>query len=508
MTSKHSLTKQTIKRLRLLAKGNGVALESIQLIENKEETYTIPAFLQLSSRSSHRTKEKLGHIKSKNKKVLPSFSALIEEVSRIEKEAREGEKWIQPALEELERTPGHGWGHQDSHLSWSDKETILVATENCPSCKGEGHILCNDCQGRGSTPCHFCHGSGLEPCKYCNGTGRDPTNPQNPCTVCHGTCQDTCYMCHGKKIISCRVCGSKGHTKCKSCKGTGAISREVRLRSGADMSFSFKNTSGLPSGLLRAISRIGGENLHRGHADIQLLPPDPEARSLSEKSRLILKARIPYADLKVRIGKKGAIISCFGKRAKLSGVPAFLDESLKPSRKILATALKSQIKLEKALGPRCMKDALNLCLSGKNHPNHLRRIYPVALTGNCATEIMSNMAMALKRETMKVRTIVAVVNTLFYLSLFAGIFFTPLYAWGHSNYKTHFMITAEIITPLLAVGLTWLTLHGIAKMVLKLRFPSTQVNATPDIGGRGYMAMSVIFLGYAAMLIFAKMHIG
>lgn len=508
MASQEPLTKDTLKRLRALAKGNEIAPESIQLVENKENIYTIHGYIQLTARSSHRSREKYGRIKSKNGQVLPSFEALTNKIANIEKEAQEGSGWIEPALQELEKMTGHGWGHRDSHLSWSDQETVLLATENCRDCNGSGQHPCQECKGQGSTPCYHCQGRGQELCLQCQGSGQDPSNQGSPCPICHGTRYQTCRICHGKRVAACRVCGSKGYIKCPSCRGAGCISREVRMRSGADISFGLKSTSGLPSGLLRSMSRIGEENIYKGHADIKLKRPDPETKSQADKARIILEAKVPYAEIKIRFGDTGSVISCFGKKGRLTGVPAFLDKALEVTRSYLGKASKGEMAIEKALGPRLMQDALKLTLAGKNHPNFLRRFYPVGLTGGTAKEIMKNMSITLKHETMKVRTIVAALCTVLSVGTFAGVFLTPFYEWALAEYKVKVMLAGEIALPLMALAITWVTLHSFAQMVLKRRFPSAKIMASPKLGARGYTALVIITLSYIAMIGYAKMSMG
>jgi len=508
MTSKQSLTNIALKRIRSLANGNGIDPKTIQLVENKEEIYTLSGFLQLTSRCSHRSRDKFGRIKTKNGKLLPSFEALNQEIAKIERNAQEGSEWINKAIKKLEKTAGHGWGHKDSHLSWSNKETILIATENCPACKGSAQHPCNDCQGIGTTHCHYCQGMGQELCQYCQGSGHDLADHSKQCHICHGTRYQTCRMCHGTKRLSCPVCGGKGNTKCTSCKGTGALSREIRIKLGADISFKLKSTNGIPSGLLRSISRIGEENIHKGFADIKMLPQDKDAKNITERSRINLEAKVPYADLKIRFGNKASLISCFGKKARLTGVPAFLDQSLKTQREYLLNASKGKTKIETALKARVMKDALKLSLSGKTHPNNLRMIYPVGLTGNTAKEIMKHMGLALKKETMKVRTISASLCTIMSVSIFASIFMTSFYKETHTQYKASAMIAGEIALPAITLLITWFTLHSFAKNILKHRFPSATIKTSPNIGTRGYIAMAIIIFSYIAMISYAKMNIG
>lgn len=124
------------------------------------------------------------------------------------------------------------------------------------------------------------------------------------CPMCHGTRFSLCRYCNGTGKLPCVSCQGRGNTPCASCKGSGFVSREVIINKGARVDFSHTSSSGLPSGLLRMISRIGDDKIYRGHADINIIEGEPEKKKSITSVVIKLEAKIPYADIKLRIGKR------------------------------------------------------------------------------------------------------------------------------------------------------------------------------------------------------------
>ncbi|MDX9689542.1 MAG: hypothetical protein EOM37_02480 [Proteobacteria bacterium] len=495
------LTQKALLRLRSLAEGNEVPPDFITLIETQESTYTIQGFISLKPALTLKSRDVAGRIKAKGPKLLGSFSELAQEVETLKKEMEEGSSWLDSAIKELEKTPGHGWGHDDAHLAWNDKKTVLTATEPCPSCNGVATHPCPHCHGLGTSLCDFCQSRGQEICQHCGGRGHDPNDPNLKCSYCNGMGSLLCRHCNGTRQMPCPNCHGKGHVPCKNCRGTGFFSREVIVESGANLTFSLGPTSSLPSGLLRSLSRIGEANLYKGHADITLLPNDPEATK-EQKCRLTLEAKIPYADIKVRFGSKVAMISCFGKSSKLSNVPPFLDTALSTARSYLVKAAKSDFPVSEALGPRLMQDALKLQLTGKKHPNHLRRLYPVGLSEKVAQEIMRHMSLSLKRETMRTRSFVAAICTGIFCALSAGYFFSPLLSWAASYLEPSVLFAIEFFMLMGMLVVTWLALLYFAQNRLRKQFPNLKVKVSPNPGKRGMIALGTISLVFTVMAIY------
>ncbi len=496
-----TLTQKTLTRLKALAKGNDMDPESIQIVESQESVYTVRGTITLTPKVTVKVKDSLGRLKAKSGRLLPSFAALQQEIDRLQQEQQSADGWVDMAIAELKKTPGHGWGFHQGHVSWSDRETILTATENCPACRGAAQHPCTACQGIGTQICSYCEGRGQEYCPYCGGRGTDTNNPQAPCPHCHGTSYMMCRYCHGNRRSNCDSCHGKGQIPCADCKGTGTISREARVSSGADLSFGFESSSTLPSGLLRAMQRIGEDRLHEGHGDITLIPPEEKEEDAKKRNapQIRLEAKVPFADIKMKFGTKGALVSCFGKKARLSGVPPFLDHALSPARGILTKAAAGALPLDQALKPRAMQDALKLVLTGQSHPNKLRQKYPVGLSEQVAKEIMKNMAAAIKHETSKSRSVSAAVCVIISLAALAGWLFTPLYAQTQALLGPQGTLGLDIIAPLFTLGATWAVLRGAAHSSLKRRFPSAQVAKSAEIGKRGYAALAIIGIGYATM---------
>ena len=273
------------------------------------------------------------------------------------------------------------------------------------------------------------------------------------------------------------------------------MTREAHIKSAARLSFSLGSTSGLPSGLLRAISRIGEDKIYKGHADVTIKPAaSPET---ADKTTILLEAKIAYADLKMRIGTKSGIVSCVGKQARLSGVPAFLDESLTDARRELARAAHGAVSLEQTLTARALSDALGLALTGKTAPNDLRRLYPVGLSGDAAKEIMDNMALALKAETRRTRIMTAILCIIVSGGVFAGLLMSPFL----SALPPITALLVKAALPVIVLGLDWVILSQTARWGLKKKFPTLAMTRTQSIGRTGYATLAGILALYGALLL-------
>lgn len=499
------LTDKTLARLRALANGNGINPDSIQLIESKEKVYTLIGTLTLTPQCDIKTSQTLGRIKGKGIKVHASFAELQSEIASIQKSFREDTGWLDQAMDELQRTKGHGWGQEQAHLSWSDKQIILAASENCPVCKGTAQHPCHDCKGLSTIFCHYCEGRGQELCIQCAGTGIHPQDPKTKCPMCHGTRFSLCRFCNGTGKLPCVSCQGRGNTPCASCKGSGFISQEAVVNKGARLDFSHGSSSGLPSGLLRMISRIGDDKLYRGHADISIVKGEPEKKKGVDFVVIKLEAKIPYADIKLRIGRKAGLIVCFGKQGKLSGVPAFLDDSLVEGRKTLAAAATGNATVYEAQKFRALSDALHITLSGKTHPNELRRLYPVGLSAEAAKEIMENVRLMLKHETGRLRRGAASMCFVGFSSLFAVYFMTPTFAPLLEKLSPTGLLITKVALPVLALAMTWAILLTTARSSLKHRYPKATISPSQDIGKTGYITMALIMVAYFAIMFVSGM---
>jgi len=497
---------QTIARLRSYGRGNGIKSEDITPIKSTEEIYTIHGRLTLTPHCEVESQTTTGRMKGKVSKVLSSFAELRGEVDTIKKDFEGAGTWTEGAIKELEATNGHGWGLHGSLLCLGDNKVILGATENCPTCRGTAQHPCHTCGGIGFRPCYECQSLGHERCLQCNGTGQDPMNTAKKCSLCHGTGQMLCRFCQGAMKIPCESCQGRGNTPCTDCNGTGTLSQEVHITKGARMDFVLGATSGLPSGLLRGLSRVGEEKLCAGHADITMKPELGDDPSAPPKGPLVinLEAKIPYADIQLNLCNKPISISCFGKNKKLAGVPAFLDQGLREARKNLTGAVAGRIPLEMALSTRAINDAFSLILSGKTHPNNLRRLYPVGLSGEAAQEIMENLVQLFRRSTMRTRLIVSSVSLVLCLAAFTGLSFSSAFANLATMGGTYLVIPIKILIPMIALSVTWLALQQASKAALRKQLKQAKIAAPQSIGRTGAAALGVILLLYLIILFLSE----
>ena len=500
MTKEQPLTQMALKRLKNLAKGNNIDPNKIEVIESTEQTYTIPAKLKLTPNIDVKVKKGIGRPKSKKGKLLPSFKALNQEIESEKKSIQDPSQWLNLALKELDSIKGHGWGHEGTTLFWDKQKTLLTAHENCPTCSGSGHSPCPTCQGLGTVHCIYCDGRKQEYCHLCQGRGKDLTNPKNNCSLCHGTRFIPCRYCRSLGRMTCGQCAGKGNLPCPDCRGTGFHAQQAQLKKCANLSFALSETRKIPSGLLRLMQRVGEDNLYR-HAKITMTRSNTEKKK--EPTTLLLTAHVPYADVKMRINGKGSMISVFGKNRRITGVPFFLDEAISESRKTLATVAQAKEKLNAALTTRVIQDALTLILQGKQHPNNLRRRYPIGLSANVAKEIMSHMNLSVRNLTRNARLILGSLYTVLANAFFAGIFFTSFFGNFVEGWNPALVYATLITIPFIAIGKCWFLLLYASRRILKSRFKKASIGPTQPVGRVGYIIFATNILLYGAILYFS-----
>jgi hypothetical protein len=234
----------------------------------------------------------------------------------------------------------------------------------------------------------------------------------------------------------------------------------------------------------------------KGHCDVSILDHEKEGRD-KEKSEVKLEAKIPYSEIKLKINNKVHLISVFGKRARLFGVPAFLDEALTPYRESLAATAAGTVAIEKALGARAMRDALKLELEGKGKPDELRRLYPVGLSGDVASEIILNMDSALKRITLKSRSIAAGAILFMNILVLAAYLASPAEEFLAKNVSKVLANFLDVVLPFLCMGIGWVGLSHSATWSLQRLYPDVKVKVVSKIGNLGYMSLAAIPAIYA-----------
>lgn len=505
------LTQNTLAKITRLAQGNGIDLKSIEVIESKEETYTLEAQIRLTPLFDAQARSYAGPIKGKGAKAVAGFIALQQEVNSLKEKHNGSPEWVDEVVKELEKEPGYGWGHDNGKIVLPENQTTLAANEKCPACQAAGLITCAQCQGKGTVMCTYCYGRGEEPCTTCFGKGEDPAYPGQPCRVCRGTRMAPCRYCRNIStgpsglhpgLMLCPACNGKGGTPCPACQGKGSMTQEVKIETGATFKFqTLQSATPLPSGLLRMLDRLGMTSLPKGHADIERIEPE-KGKEQEKDSTIHLKAKIPFAEIKMRLNGKPAIATAFGKKGIVS-MPPFLDESLKPFRDHLAQAAAGRNELDKALKARAINDALQLELSGRSTANDLRRLYPLGLSPGAAQEIMKNTGLALGQMTKRSRTSIAIVSLFLSAGVFAGFFLTPLGGQLEQDLPPKTFLLLKAFLPVILMGLSGYALSQATKLALQKRFPDLEIRLGQGIGKIGYSTLVAILALYAAVMAVA-----
>jgi len=513
-TPSQPLTDQTLARLRKLANGNGLNPEKIQLLGAEEKIYTLSGTLTLTPKFDAQTGRYPGPAKAgKGRKVLSDAGSLKQEVDHRKEQFLEGRGWIDACLKELKTAANEGWGLDGAHITLPEQSIILAASSSCPSCHGQQLVTCQQCRGQRTIPCQHCQGRRQELCYGCNGTGQNPQQPDQRCTICQGSRYITCRHCRGSGQIACPSCHGKGGTPCPPCQGTGLVSEDVAITCGAETHFKLKG-EGLPSGLRRGLDRLGIINLGKGHADIITVQiaksddaPAPSAPPAEQGNKekiathdIGFEATLPYADLRMNFDGHKALVSAFGKKGALLGVPNFLDDALKPARDTLALAATGAGPFEDALNARAINEALQLELNAKGTPQELRRLYSVGLSQDAMREILGNLRLALKRQTLKTRSVVAVLCCIISSLLFAGIFTTSFHSGLTTNWPPLAQFILDFIILLVPLGLSWFAMNLATRLTLQRKFKNHAIAMRQTTGKTFYTAFATIILLYLGIL--------
>jgi len=511
------LTSQTLERLRKIADGNGLAPNAIQLILTEENIYTIEGEMRLIPKCERQGMRYQGNVRGKDRRLLPSYAALQNEADKLQKEFYESKDWLPKAIAELKSIPGQGWGQDGAQITFPKQSAKLAATEACPTCQGKQLITCSQCQGQGVVICSHCGGRGIETCYNCMGRGENPVQPGQPCPVCLGKLVTQCRFCHGTSKLACPTCQGRGGTPCQNCQGTGNITEELTLNTIVVAQFKLGSGTSLPTGLRRAMERIGVPDLAKGHADIELTVPEPEEDKSEgqatqnqgppseESTTLKYRVRVPYADLKLRFGTKAVMAGAFGKRGLLFGLPAFLDEALRPWRERLQQSGNARDTLEKATEVRVIRDALALELSSQGQIVSLRKLYPIGLSPECAKEILVNMALVLKRFTLHSRLLVALACFIFSAAIFSGLFLTPLHSQLTHSLPLGFEISLDFVLLISLLVLSWVGLSKSIQLILQRHFPHLKIALRQKTGRIGYGMLGGIVFAYLLIITMAPM---
>ncbi len=511
----HPLTDATLTRLRAYAHGNGLEPDFVALIDSVEATLTLEGRVHLEPRMEADHHAYPGPLQGKPTKTFPTLSDLHTAVEAHKQAFHDEHDWLDSVVNELKNVPGHGWGAEGATITLPEREVTWAAHEPCSVCRGRQKLICEQCNGRGRVTCPHCQGSGKEDCPNCLGQGEDPANAGQDCPNCHGQKWVHCRFCNASGDLPCPSCQGQGGIPCTTCNSKGVLSEAFFLKPRVDVAFELAPNVGLPSGFLRALDRLGVPVLTQGHADFTLVPPQPQpagkptevkegapAPKVGPIARIL--ASLPYADLKLRLQGRVMVAGVFGKRHLVFGLPAFLDDSLKPWREKLTRAAHGQGALEGALEARAIREAFDLTLAGRGTLLQLRRLYPVGLSPQAAQSILDDVAQCVRRFTHVARLSAGALAVLAGVGIFAALTFTSVHAHLDARAPWGLGALMDGMVLLGVLGATWQSLNAISRWVLRRRYPSREVVLNQKLGITGRLTLLAIVLADGAVLALAS----
>jgi hypothetical protein len=503
-----SLADRALMRLRKIATGNGLEPAAIVALETQENLFTLSGVMDVSPLCETVPIAYPGGVRGRDRKVAAHLAALQEAVTNHKKEFRENPDWVHEVTAEIKAHESQGWGLENAKVTLPKMSAVYAATETCPSCNGRKLLTCAQCQGSGQVICTQCQGQGREPCYHCGGRGENPQQPGQRCTTCNGTRFAPCRFCQTRGYLPCPTCNGKRGTPCTACQGQGKLTQEVTVTCGAETHFRMIS-EGLPSGLRRGLDRIGTANLGKGHADITTLPPPKDTTATPQEKKaqfpiLTYQVILPYAEMRVGFGNKKGIISVVGKRCAISGVPAFIDDTIKPWRDKLHQAALANAPLEEALEVRAIKEILALTVSGNGRSDEVRRLYPFGLSTEAITSILTDTKLALNVATLKTRSIIAASCSVICVIAFYALFMTDAHESFTLGWQSITVAGTDIAILALALGLSWAVLNFSTRFVLQRRFPQLSVALQQKIGKTGASMLGGITAGYLLFILLSS----
>jgi hypothetical protein len=492
----HELADRALARLHKVAEGNGLNSSSLTVFEVTEQIVSFQGTLAVSPSFNTQSVSFPGFPKRKCVSASTA-SALQSMVEKFKSDFEQDPQWFQHVVKELQSHESQGWGMQSAKVTLPGKSAVFAFTQPCVACNGQKTLTCDQCKGRATIICPQCQGQGKELCYYCTGRGEDPQQPGRACHTCAGTRYAPCRSCLTRGLLPCPTCGGNRGIPCRTCGATGGITQEIAVECAATTYFTMAHDD-LPSGLRRGLDRIGVENLGKGHGDISAFEVTQEERERVPKGGQIPVLRyvvaLPYAEMKVNLAGKKALLSAVGKRCVLSGVPNFLDFTLRPWREKLHAAALGQASVDDALGARAVKDVLCLVVAGNGTERHVRRAYPFGMSSEAILAMIKDMRLALKKKTQNTRAAVALACFLIWGAVFFAHFVKGLAVGDLANVQA---FGADLTLLAVALISSWVALNLAARVVLKQYLPDAPYALQQAVGKIGLG----MFLGITAAFV-------
>lgn len=415
-----------LERLRRVAQGNGMTADQITLLGSEEQELNVEAELRLVLEIVRDKQEYAGGFQGLTKKSTATPTHAVPSIQQIEaatidykKKLTESQDWVSLAHAQIRAEPGDGWGLEDVDVTLDDLMHVYYVTAICQSCGGRGTSACPACHGVRNYPCPKCNGMGQELCYDCRGTGLYAGNTASDaqCPTCRGSTLAICRTCNGNKQVPCAECKGQGALACQPCQGQGKFTHEESLLPVAQCSFHIKNSSDLPSGFRRAISRGGMKVLTKGYAAITSQAVNNEN---PENVFIPYKAALPYAEARIKTPTQTMRLCVFGLKKALLDVPPFLDKAIEPALQEWEAGAGGKDALDKALKWRVVADIFALMQQGKLGGKDIYARYPHGFSKDMLGRLTAFLQRAVRSGTAKARYLAGFANLLF---LCAIVFF-------------------------------------------------------------------------------------
>lgn len=419
------------QKLMDMVKGNGIDPKDVRVSDHQQNLIEMVGNLEITFQTKLK-ETKVKGIPQQGEEVA-STEAVHSKIAEIKAQMIEDPVIELGIKEQIEKTPGRGWGLDGRKIAIDKEESVFYTKGPCHGCNGSTKVNCSGCSGAGSAPCGTCHGQGKTVCQQCNGARSvmTPDGQQAPCRKCAQTGMVTCMTCAGKKQILCSSCQGAKIVACETCGQTGILSNSYFVNYHAETKFTPDYTD-IPIELVDKIDKVDHKNLVKDHyAEIDNIVYFAE----TEELKLINTYHIviPYGDMVYSLDSTEYPAFVMGFEGKILEIDYFLDPLLKPGvlalKKITEGPMATDALIEKATSYRIIRQVLRQA-NHKSKKFVLRKLlhdYPLGLSEKYAKAAIVNADRALKKITQKPRFIGMAISAV----LTAGL----SYGWLFQNMR-------------------------------------------------------------------------
>lgn len=313
--SPEQLAQDALEHLRVLCKGNGVKLESIQILRHTISLHTLHAGTYLELRPVTNEREAPGKIVAGQ--MVGSREEATKNIDTMMAGAASDPSVRAQITQSLLSRPDKGFGLNGQPINLDFLRREYTWHEACQTCRGSGNAACLKCHGKRVEACIKCSARGLMFCPLCRGTG---LLQGVKCSKCFGQRYVPCDMCRKTGVMPCRTCHGHGTGKCPSCGGAGWRSHILSIAASAMTYFEYDPKS-IPQHAAHVIEASGPALAQSGKVKL-------EGRIADDKENAIgasYDVTFPYGEIEFTLAKKEVKAGIFGYQGDLVNLPHILD---------------------------------------------------------------------------------------------------------------------------------------------------------------------------------------